>query len=212
MVDRVVAAVSPGLRAPAYLVATVQNFICQICADPDFRGGDYYDGVEPTRAVVSVLRQLALLNQSPVWAENTFGRRWAVTDKDPVEQMENQFLIDAALEKTCSDRLSEVDANSLLYWSRAVALYAIDGHGGSIASLRAPVLFIPCRSDLLLHPQYTFHAVEELRAQGTPVEVFELDSDAGHYACILDFESALPVIQEFVDRRSRPSVLRSLSA
>ena len=202
MVERVVAVVSPGLRAPAYLIGTVQNLVREVMDDPEWKNGDYYGGAGPVRGMVRALRHLTMMNQSPTWAEATFGRRWAGPESDPLQDFSNSYLIDAGLEKFCQDRMSEVDPNCFLYWSRAVATYAVDECGGNAAALRAPVLLIPCRSDLLIHPQHAHGAKKELQAQGTPVELFELDSDGGHYACILDFTSAHPVIREFLEREN----------
>lgn len=204
MVDRIVAVVSPGLRAPAFLVATVRRQAEAVLSDPDWKGGDYYGGPEPVRGLRQALAQLTLLNQGPESFDQTFARRWARSDADPLRSWDHPYLVDAALDKICAERLTEVDANSFLYWLKAVETYAVDERGGTVAALRQPILFIPSRSDQLLHPGYSEKAVQELRAQGTPVEVFRLDSGAGHMAGLVDFDSALPVLKEFIDRPATP--------
>jgi homoserine O-acetyltransferase len=198
MVDRLVAVVPPGLRASSFLVAIVGNMLSSVFSDSNWNGGDYYEGEEPQVGLSRAMGQLSLLNQSPQWSDATFGRRWAAGD--PVQDWKNSYLVNAVLDKVGNDRARESDANHFLYWSRVVQTYAVDEEGGRTSALRAPVLLIPCRSDQLMLPVYSYRCAEELHAQGTPVELFELDSDGGHLGCVTDAAKIAPTIQAFLER------------
>jgi homoserine acetyltransferase len=87
-----------------------------------------------------------------------------------------------------------MDENAFLYLVHAVQLYQVQDVGG----IRAKVLAVPARSDLLFHPDYTRKMVATLKAQGTQVEEFEIDGDGGHFDGIFNVARAGDAIRAFL--------------
>jgi homoserine acetyltransferase len=67
-----------------------------------------------------------------------------------------------------------------------------------VARIKARVLAIPAKSDLLFYPDYTRKMVATLKAQGTHVEEFEIDGDGGHLDGVLDVAKAGEAIRSFL--------------
>jgi homoserine O-acetyltransferase/O-succinyltransferase len=66
--------------------------------------------------------------------------------------------------------------------------------------IKAKVLAIPAKSDLLFYPDYSRKMVETLKAQGTYVEVFEIEGNGGHLDGILDVAKAGEAICDFLQK------------
>lgn len=86
---------------------------------------------------------------------------------------------------------------SMIYTTKAHQLFDLSKDAGRI---KAKVLFIPVRSDLLFPPELSRHAVEELRAQGNIVDVIEIDSDGGHTDGGAAIIKAAETIHAFMER------------
>jgi homoserine O-acetyltransferase len=67
-----------------------------------------------------------------------------------------------------------------------------------VGKIRAKVLAIPSKSDLLFYPYDAKKMVATLKAQGTHVEVFEIEGDGGHLEGILNGDKAGEAIRSFM--------------
>src|SRR3989442_1580951 len=101
---------------------------------------------------------------------------WAPAYEDPAKRWEDKFAIEDTLDKISLARAKVSDANSFLYLAKANQLF-VAGHKGSLEEglkdVKAKVLLVPARSDLLLFPEYSRQALEILRQQGKQVQDFE---------------------------------------
>jgi homoserine O-acetyltransferase len=67
-----------------------------------------------------------------------------------------------------------------------------------LAAIKAKVLLIPDRRDLLLFPEYSRQAREILLRQGKTVEYFELPGQNGHLDGVTGIIEAGPTISRFL--------------
>ena len=98
-----------------------------------------------------------------------------------------------------------VDANSWMYTAKAVLLHDI-AHGFSsleeaLSKIKANVLMIPCKQDLLQPSRYNYKMVDILQKQGKYAEVYEIESINGHMAGALDIHLFEKKVYEFLNRK-----------
>ncbi|HEX9397631.1 MAG TPA: homoserine O-acetyltransferase [Burkholderiales bacterium] len=194
MVERVIPVIPGGLEANPYLIEMLNTWAAPIVNDPKWNGGDYYGREEPVKGLAEALKLVTLNARHYGWADKTFGRKWATADKDPLKDWNNKYAIEDALDKAGAGRATASDANSFLYLVRANQLYQVDG----VARIKAKVLSIPAKSDLLLYPDYAKKMVATLKAQGAHVEEFEIDGDGGHLDGVIFIAKAGDAIQAFL--------------
>lgn len=176
-VERVVAATSPGLDISPYGIATLNVWSLPIRLDPKWKNGDYYGGEEPVQGVAQALKIVTLSTRSADWADANFGAKWAAADKNPIAAVDTLFAIEEGLDKAGMARAKLTDANSMLYTSKALQIYDLNKDA---ARIKAKVLLVPVKSDLLFPPEMSRRTAEKLRAQGNYAEVFEIDANGGH--------------------------------
>lgn len=196
MVERVIPVIPGGLEANPYLIETLNIWAAPIVNDPKWNGGDYYGREEPVKGLAEALKLVTLNARHYGWAEKTFARKWAAADKDPLKDWNNKYAIEDALDKAGAGRATASDANSFLYLVRANQLYQVDG----VSRIKAKVLSIPAKSDLLLFPAYAKKMVATLKAQGNRVEEFEIDGDGGHLDGVLLIAKAGDAIRAFLQK------------
>jgi len=68
-----------------------------------------------------------------------------------------------------------------------------------LKDVRAKVLLVPAKSDLLLFPDYSKRAMDLLKRHGKHVEYFEIDGDGGHLDGVLAIGKAGEVIRKFLN-------------
>ena len=121
--DRVgrIASISGCARSHPYSVALrhVQRQV--LMNDPNWRRGDYYDGVPP-HSGMKLAREIATVTyrSGPEW-EKRFGRRRADPSRPPA--LCPDFLIETYLDHAGEKWCLEYDPNSLLYISKAMDLF-----------------------------------------------------------------------------------------
>jgi homoserine O-acetyltransferase/O-succinyltransferase len=202
----VVQRIVPVIGAPeidAYSVGWLNIWAAPIMLDPKWNRGDYYGKDEPVEGLALALKTVTLHARHYGWAAKTFGRKWAVLDKDPAKGWDSKFAIEDALDKVALARAKASDANSFLYLAKANQLF-VTGHKGALEDglrdVRAKILLVPAQSDLLLFPEYSKRAMAILRSQGREVEYFEIEGDGGHLDGVLAVTKAGEVIRKFLNQ------------
>jgi homoserine O-acetyltransferase len=179
------------------------NFWAQpIINDPNWNNGDYYGKAEPLVGLAFALKEVTLDAGHWGWAETAFGRKLAAEGKNPLDAWDNKYAIETALDTAGAARAKSSDANSFLYLVRANQLFTVGQKASleeGLALIKAKVLFVPAKSDLLLVPDYTHKAVDILKKQGKTVEIFELDGDRGHLEGVLNITKAAEPIRRFLE-------------
>lgn len=201
MVERAIPVIPGGLEADPYLVEMLNTWMAPIMNDPNWNNGDYYGKEEPTKGLAEALKLVTLSSRYPGWAEKVFGRKFTAPDKNPLDSWNNSFAIESALDKATEAGAKRYDANSFLYTARANQLFRIHQDATleeAVKRIKAKVLFIPSKSDLLLLPDYSKKAMEMLQAQGNKVEYFEIQGDGGHLDGLFQIGQAGEAIREFL--------------
>jgi homoserine O-acetyltransferase len=64
--------------------------------------------------------------------------------------------------------------------------------------IRAKVLFLPAKTDLVFPPELSRKWAEKLRAQGNHVELYEIDGTSGHLDGIFSIGKVADRIRDFL--------------
>ncbi len=202
MVKRVIAAIG-GAEADPFLIGWLNLWAAPIRLDPNWQGGDYYGKAEPTAGLTEALKLVTLHARHWKWADATFGRKWAEEGKDPRAAMNNQFAIEAWLDKAAAARASVSDANHFLYLVKANQTF-VAGNGGSLdeglAKIKAPVLLIPSADDMVFPPERAMRPLKDrLEKQGVAVEYTDaITSTLGHLDGVANIAKAGDTIAKFL--------------
>jgi homoserine O-acetyltransferase len=197
LVERVIHVIGPGLEIQPYTLGMIDLWTMPIKLDPNWKGGDYYGGAEPAEGLAQALKTVTLTTVHYLWAEKLHGYKWAEEGKNPADAMNNLFAIEDALTKSGRARASANDAGHFVWMAKANALYNVDKEANRI---KAKVLFLPARTDLLFPPEYSQRAAEKLKAQGNHVELYEIDGTNGHLDGIFSIGKVGDRIKAFLER------------
>jgi homoserine O-acetyltransferase len=196
-VERVIHVIGPGLEIQPYTLGMIDLWTMPIKLDPNWKGGDYYGAAEPAEGLAQALKVVTLTTVHYLWAEKLHGYKWAEEGRNPADSMSNLFAIEDALTKSGRARASANDAGHFVWTAKANALYNVDKEASRI---KAKVLFLPAKTDLLFPPEYSRKAAEKLRAQGNHVELYEIDGTNGHLDGIFSIAKVGDRIKAFLEK------------
>ena len=178
--------------------------------DPNFAGGQYYEGSAP-EAGLALARMLAHITYL---SDESMRAKFDPTRLQP-------RAVDSAFESTFSvgsylahqgDRFVErFDANSYVTLSTAMDLFDLGDSQQKLATALAPStcrwLFISFSSDWLYPPSASRQLVDALVAQSKPVSSCEIESPAGHDSFLLaeTMEGGGQMIGAFLASEDSPS-------
>jgi homoserine O-acetyltransferase len=175
-----------------------------IMNDPGYLGGRYYGTPGPVGglATARMLGMITYRSDESMWHQ--FGR--SVRPGRAELPAEGGFGITYEVESYLHHQgealVHRFDANSYLYLSRAMDLQDISRGFGSYeaahAAIKAKVLSIGIRSDLLFPPYLQQETAELVRAAGGQAEYIEMDSPWGHDAFLVDFHLIADLITKFL--------------
>ena len=197
LVERVIHVIGPGLDIHPYVIGLLDLWMMPIKLDPNWKGGDYYGGAEPNEGVAQSLKTVTLTALHFAWAEKMHGYKWAAEGKNPQDSMTNLFAIEDSLYKTGVARASATDAAHFVWMAKANQLYSLEKEQPRI---RAKVLFLPAKTDLIFPPELSRKWAERLGAQGNHVELYEIDGTNGHLDGIFSIGKVADRIKAFLER------------
>ena len=196
-VQRVIHVIGPGLDIHPYVIGLLDIWMMPIKLDPNWKGGDYYGGAEPTEGVAQALKTVTLTALHFGWAEKVHGYKWAGEGRNPGDSMGNLFAIEDSLYKTGMARAGATDAGHFVWMAKANQLYNVDKDAGRI---KAKVLFLPAKTDLIFPPELSRRAAEKLKAQGNHVELYEIDGTSGHLDGLFSIGKVAEQIRAFLQK------------
>src|SRR5436305_840129 len=199
-VERIVPVVGAA-ELNAYGIGWLGVWAAPIMLDPRWNKGDYYGQEEPVEGLALALKIVTLHARHYGWASGAFGRKWAAAERDPAKSWDNKFAIEDTLDKIALARARASDANSFLYLAKANQLFVTGGKGSleeGLRAVKARVLLVPAKSDLLLFPDYSRQAMEILKRHGNRVQYFEIEGEGGHLDGVLSVAKAGEVIRKFL--------------
>jgi homoserine O-acetyltransferase len=196
--------ISSATRATSF--ATAIRSVQRECirSDPEWRGGDYPPDRGPETGL-RLARKLGLITyrSAQEWRER-FGRE-RITGATAAEMFGPEFEVEAYLEMHARKFAGAFDANCYLYLSRAMDLFDVAEHGGSVESglgrIRAErTLVIGVESDFLFPIDQQEEIARILAGAGRRVSMVRLPSVQGHDSFLVDMDRFCPVIGEFLRR------------
>ncbi len=178
MMDAVVAVVTaPKSQNAEKSLAELQ---ARLATDPEWNGGNYY-GRGKGLTVLTQMRFETLMRYG--YDEQLAGRY-----PDRAER-------ERAIRQLAADWARQWDANSLVILRRATIGFDTVK---VFAQIRAKVLYVLCRSDVLFPPTLAPGVMNDLAAAGVAARYFEIDSDLGHSASGPEHAKWSPVLREFL--------------
>jgi len=197
-VERIVHVIGPGFEITPYVLEMVDVWTLPIRLDPKWNKGDYYGRDEPVDGVAQALTIVTFTTRHYGWADRTFGYKWADPARDPQAAIDNKFAIADTLDKGGAARAKSADANAIIYTARANQLYHLTDD--EVKRMKAKILFIPARSDLVFPPVLSERAAARYRAQGGVADVAVLEGDGGHLDGVLAIAGQGEAIRAFLAR------------
>ena len=197
-VERVIHVIGPGFDIHPFVIGLLDAWVAAIKVDPRWNGGDYYGKAEPLDGIAKSLALVTITARAHGWAERTFGYKWADPAKDPPAAMDNAFAVQDALDKAGVARAKTTDANSMIYMSKANQLYRLTDD--EVRGMKAKILFVPGKTDMIFPPELSERAAARYRAQGGVAEVAVIDGDGGHLDGVLVVAKQGEAIRAFLAR------------
>ena len=197
LVERVVHVIGPGLDIHPYVIGLLDIWMMPIKMDPNWKGGDYFGGLEPNVGVAQALKTVTLTALHFGWAEKVHGYKWAGEGKNPGDAMGNLFAIEDSLYKTGVARAAATDAAHFVWMAKANQLYSLEKEQSRI---KAKVLFLPAKTDMIFPPELSRRWAEKLKAQGNHVELYEIEGASGHLDGLFSIGKVADRINAFLEK------------
>jgi homoserine acetyltransferase len=149
----------------------------------------YRDSVRVHKALVDSLGVKKLKAVAGASGGSIQAMEWGALYPDLVERVIHV--------KTGAARAGTADANSMIYTAKANQLFNL---GDEVKKMKAKILFVPAKSDLIFPPELSQRAAERYRAQGGVAEVVVIDGDGGHLDGVLNVAKQGEAIRTFLAR------------
>ena len=174
-----------------------------IMADPNWQGGNYYEGDAAPAKGLSVARMAAHITyMSEEGLTEKFGRN--LQDRDAKSfGFDADFQVESYLRHQGSTFVDRFDANSYLYITRAMDYFDLaEAHDGVLAKAvtgtKTRFCLISVESDWLYPTAESRQIVHALNAAGAAVSFVELSSPFGHDSFLLDAPDMNRIIDGFL--------------
>jgi len=193
-------------RQPTQAIAFNEVGRQAIMADPNWRGGDYYDHEIPMKglAVARMIGHITYLSDEAM--QDKFGRRLQDI-RDYSFSFSADFEVESYLRHQGLAFTERFDANTYLYITRAIDYFDIArGRRSLVDAFRdttARFLIMAFSSDWL-HPPYQLKEIASaLRATHKHVSYYEVSSGYGHDAFLLEREKMEGIVSSFLASGAR---------
>ncbi len=174
-----------------------------IYADPNWNGGDYYDGPRPNAglAVARMIGHITYLSETSMHFK--FGRR--LEREHFGYDFDSDFTVEGYLRHKGNRFTERFDANSYLYITKAMDYFDLsNGHHNLAAAFansgKVVYLVVSFTSDWLYPTYHSKELVGALTAVGADVSYCNLQSTWGHDAFLLEVDTMTSLISNFLDR------------
>ena len=196
--------ISATPRTSAHNTALWAVLRAAIRSDPNWNGGDYYDGPAPDAGLGLAAMFGALFWMSRDVFEDKFGLQ-RITGDAPAYGFEPEYTVEAFLDGVSRNAAGRIDANALLYLTRAIDYFDMSrGHGslaGAFADYTAPTLLVSYTNDWRYPAADMQELADALITNTTPCRHETLDSPAGHGGFLYDTERLAPRLTQFLSER-----------
>ena len=196
--------ISASARSMPFAIAlrSLQREI--IRRDPNWQDGNYTPDSMPITGI-RLARKLGMITyrSAKEW-QLRFGRERAHVERKPGDPFGIDFEVESYLETHATKFTGQFDPNCYLYVSRAMDLFDLADHGGSVADAlkRFTVeraLIIGVETDFLFPLSQQLELADGLKSAAREVEFVPMDSLQGHDSFLVDMDNFRPVIGRFMD-------------
>ncbi len=200
-----------SVRAAVVIASTARHSAQQIAfnevgrqailADPDWNGGDYYNGSPPARglAVARMVGHITYMSDGSM--REKFGRKRKDRSSTALD-LEPEFEVESYLRYRGHQFVTRFDANSYIYITKAMDTFDLsDGRESLSAAFRdvtTRFLVISFTSDWLYPSYQAQEIVRTLRRRNHDVAYCELPSSYGHDAFLVDIADQTELIRGFL--------------
>lgn len=189
-------------RQSAQAIAFNEVGRCAIVQDPDWEDGDYAPGKGPNVGL-SVARMMAHITYlSDKGMEIKFGRSKR-TDSKGHHLTKVEFEVEGYLRHQGQSFTNRFDANTYLYFSKAIDRFDLHGETGNLedvlSKVRARTLIIGFTSDWLYTPRQNREIVIALLRSGKNATYAEVDMDLGHDSFLIDAPELYNFVRSFLN-------------
>ncbi|HWK74078.1 MAG TPA: homoserine O-acetyltransferase [Povalibacter sp.] len=202
---RSVVTISGAARSMPFSIALRSLQREMIRRDPDWRDGAYPMDAIPVSGM-RLARKLGMITyrSAKEWALR-FGRERANVERKPGDPFGIDFEVESYLENHADKFTGQYDPNCYLYLSRAMDLFDLADHGGTVAEAlqRFTVeraLVVGVETDLLFPIEQQQELADGLAGGGREVQLARLPSLQGHDSFLVDMDRFRPVIGDFLKR------------
>ena len=201
--DRVerVCALATTSRQNAQAIAFNEVGRSAIMQDPVWQGGDY--ALERVPSVgLGIARMMAHITYlSDQGMEGKFGRGHSRISGEEI--FKPSFEVESYLHHQGQSFVNRFDANSYLYFTRALDLFDLRLNGGSLESafkdVMAKFLVVGFTSDWLFPPEQNRDIVKALLRIGKTASYSEIQSDLGHDSFLIHSPKLYKLIEYFLN-------------
>lgn len=194
--------ISAASRALPFTIAIRSLQREMIRCDPAWKKGQYLAHEEPYCGML-LARKLGLMSYRAAneWRER-FDRERLPTPSNK-QPFGIEFQVESYLDYNAKKFVHSFDANSYLYLSRAMDLFDVADHGGSVNAGLARIqtkrsLLIGVTSDILFPIDQQQELADGLKKAGREVVYEELESIYGHDSFLVDEEQFSPAVANFL--------------
>ncbi|MDR1043818.1 MAG: homoserine O-acetyltransferase [Candidatus Adiutrix sp.] len=174
-----------------------------IINDPNFNGGDYYDGSPPLMglAAARMLAHITYLSEESMG--HKFGRRLQDKSAPDFTPTGVEFEVESYLRHQGESFVRRYDANSYLYITRSMDYYDASAWGDgdlvrAAALIKARSLVVSFSSDWLFPPELCREFVQAMCRAGRSVTYVDIPSHYGHDAFLVETETVSRLIDSFL--------------
>jgi homoserine O-acetyltransferase len=174
-----------------------------IMTDPQWNKGDYYGGPGPQvgLAIARMTGHVTYLSEQGM--QQKFGRRLQNRERYGYD-FTLDFEVESYLRYQGRSFVERFDANSLLYLTKALDYFDLaQGHESlteAFSPCKSLFLLIAFSSDWLYPPQQLKEVAKAIRRSGGDATYYEISSDYGHDAFLMDYEKQEPLVRSFLAR------------
>lgn len=197
-----VCALATTSRQSAQAIAFNEVGRSAIMQDPVWNGGDYELDRTPSVGL-GIARMMAHITYlSDKGLEGKFGRERVKTD--PSEFFKPSFEIENYLHYQGQAFVNRFDANTYLYFTRALDVFDLRGENGgledSFKNISAEVLCVGFTSDWLFTPEQNREIIKGLLRLGKTASYVEIESNLGHDSFLIHSPKLYGLVENFLEK------------
>jgi homoserine O-acetyltransferase len=209
--------ISSSARVSPYAIALRSLQREMIRSDPMWREGAYDIDQQPVVGMQQARKLGMITYRSPEEFQKRFGREFVSEERKQNDIFGIDFEVESYLDAHATKFTGTFDANCYLYLSRAMDLFDVADHGGSLEQGLSRVgadraLVIGVQTDVLFPIDQQRELAEGLKSSQREVLFHSLPSLQGHDAFLVDMDRFRPILCDFFNcTMNQPGQLKSVN-